>query len=84
MYLFIAEAKANLKNHSVQSDEGKLSNNNIEIINLLNIVIECRRMFHENKQGALTVSGMLLTENYFYFDAMEIVGIYCCMIACLL
>ncbi|VDP40417.1 unnamed protein product [Schistosoma margrebowiei] len=49
----IGETNAGLKNHGVQSDEGKLSNNNnIETMKLLNLVIECRRMFYENEHGA--------------------------------
>ncbi|VDP27167.1 unnamed protein product [Schistosoma margrebowiei] len=48
----IAELSAELKNHSVQPDQSKLSKKNIEMIKLLNLVIECRRMFHENEQGA--------------------------------
>ncbi|VDO86212.1 unnamed protein product [Schistosoma margrebowiei] len=50
----IEETNANLKNHGVQSDKGKLSdNNNIETMKLLNLVIECRRMFYENEHGAI-------------------------------
>ncbi|KAH9581804.1 hypothetical protein MS3_00011077 [Schistosoma haematobium] len=65
----IAEISAELKNHGVQPDQSKLSKNNIEVIKLINLVIECRRMFHESEQGVRTFSEAIATIHFNKFKS---------------